>query len=435
MSMTFYINAYGCQMNVHDSEIISGILESEGFSSTVDPESADVILLVSCAVREHAETRVLGRLSQLGGWWRDRKSGKPLMVLCGCVAQEHGNDLLERFCDLDLVVGPDCYKDLPGLIRGSARKSAVDFREGDYTGIEPVRTAFPRAYVTIMRGCDNFCSYCIVPYVRGREHSRKSDAVLSEIAALSESGYGEITLLGQNVNSYRDGETTFPLLLRKVASHARSSWIRFVTSHPKDLDLETVRVMTREENVCRYLHLPVQSGSDVILKKMNRGYSIQEYLETIGILRDSMPDIVLSTDVIAGFPGESEEDFRKTVDLLEKVRFDNAFLFKYSERSGTSACSLENSVPEKERLSRLNRLQELQRAITIEKSGELLGRTHRILITGAAKKPRQQAGRTEGNRMVILEDTDFSPGIFVNVRITRADGWTHFGEPCGTEVS
>lgn len=429
--MTFYINAYGCQMNVHDSEIISGILESEGFTSTEDPESADVILLVSCAVREHAETRVLGRLTQLGGWWRDRKSGKPLMVLCGCVAQEHGDKLLERFCDLDLVVGPDCYRDLPGLIRGSARKSAVDFREGDYTGIEPVRTAFPRAFVTIMRGCDNFCSYCIVPYVRGREHSRKSEDILSEIAALKESGYGEITLLGQNVNSYRDRETAFPLLLRKAASTARNSWIRFVTSHPKDLDLETVKAMALEENICRYLHLPVQCGSDVILKKMNRGYTACEYLEKIDILRNAMPDIVLSTDVIAGFPGESEKDFQKTVSLLEKVRFDNAFLFKYSERSGTAACSFEKSVHEEERLARLNHLQELQRTITIEKSGELLGRTLRILITGPAKKPRQQASRTEGNRMVILENTDFRPGSFVDVKITRADGWTHFGKPCG----
>ncbi|MEN8209197.1 MAG: tRNA (N6-isopentenyl adenosine(37)-C2)-methylthiotransferase MiaB, partial [Candidatus Fermentibacteria bacterium] len=406
--MIFYINAYGCQMNVHDAEIISGILVSEGYSSTDDPESADVILLVSCAVREHAETRVLGRLSQLGGWWRDRESGKPLIILCGCVAQEHGDCLLERFSDLDLVVGPDCYRDLPELIRGSVRKSAVDFREGDYTGIEPVRNEFPRAFVTIMRGCNNFCTYCIVPYVRGREHSRRSDDILSETAALSDSGYGEITLLGQNVNSYIDGETSFPLLLRKAASAAPDSWIRFVTSHPKDLNLETVRVMASEQNICRYLHLPVQSGSDVILKKMNRGYTAGEYLERIDILREAMPGIVLSTDVIAGFPGESEEDFHKTVDLLEKTRFDNAFLFKYSERSGTTACSLEHSVPEEERLARLNHLQELQRRITIEKSGELLGRTLSILITGPAKKPRQQAGRTEGNRMVILENTDFS---------------------------
>ncbi len=429
--MKYYINAYGCQMNVHDAEIISGILESEGFSSIEDHESADIILLVSCAVREHAETRVLGRLSQLGGGWRGRKSGKPLMVLCGCVAQEHGDSLLERFRDLDLVVGPDCYRDLPRLIRASERISAVDFREGDYTGIEPARMDFPRAYVTIMRGCDNFCSYCIVPYVRGREYSRKNDSILSEIERLSESGYGEITLLGQNVNSYRDGETSFPQLLRSVALSAPGSWIRFVTSHPKDLGNETVRVMASEQNICRYFHLPFQSGSDAVLKMMNRGYTAREYLERIGMLREAMPDIVLSTDVIAGFPGESEEDFQKTVDLLEEVRFDNAFLFKYSERSGTAACSLENSIPEEQRLARLNHLQKLQRIITVEESGKLLGRILRVLITGPAKKPRQQASRTEGNRMVILENTDFSPGSFVNVKITRADGWTHFGEPCG----
>lgn len=432
MSMTYYIDVYGCQMNVHDSEIISGILESEGFSSTEKPESADVILLVSCAVREHAETRVLGRASQLGGQWRGRKSGKPLIVLCGCVAQEHGNSLLARLKDLDLVVGPDCYRDLPILIRNSTRTSAVDFREGDYTGIEPVRKEFPRAYVTIMRGCNNFCSYCIVPYVRGRERSRNSDSILSEITALSRSGYGEITLLGQNVNSYRDGETSFPELLRKAASAAGNSWIRFVTSHPKDLDSETVSVMASEKNICEYLHLPFQSGSDTVLRRMNRGYSVQEYLDRIALLRDAMPDIVLSTDVITGFPGESEADFQKTVDLLKSVRFDNAFLFKYSERTGTAACDIENSVPEAERLSRLNHLQELQRKITVEESGKLMGKTLSILITGPAKKPGQQASRTEGNRMVILEGTDFGPGSFVDARITKADGWTHFGEPVET---
>jgi tRNA-2-methylthio-N6-dimethylallyladenosine synthase len=427
--MTYYIDVYGCQMNVHDSEIISGILESEGFRFTGEPELADVILLVSCAVREHAETRVLGRASQLGGQWRGRKSGKPLIVLCGCVAQEHGDSLLAKLKDLDLVVGPDCYRDLPMLIRNSVRTSAVDFREGDYTGIEPVRKEFPRAYVTIMRGCDNFCSYCIVPYVRGRERSRNAIFVLNEIAALSRIGYGEITLLGQNVNSYHDGETSFPELLRRVASAAGSSWIRFVTSHPKDLDSETVSVMASEKNICEYLHLPFQSGSDTVLRRMNRGYSVREYLDRIALLRDAMPDIVLSTDVITGFPGESEKDFQKTVELLEIVRFDNAFLFKYSERTGTAACNLWNPVPEEERLARLNHLQELQRKITVEESGKLNGKTLRILITGPAKQPRQQAGRTEGNRMVILEGTDFRPGSFVDVRITKADGWTHFGEP------
>jgi len=427
--MICYIDVYGCQMNVHDSEIISGILESEGFTFTDDPESADVIILVSCAVREHAETRVLGRSAQLGGQYRGRKSGKPIIVLCGCVAQEHGDDLLTRFKDLDLVLGPDCYRDLPMLIKNSRRASAIDFRESDYTGIEPVRGEFPRAYVTIMRGCNNFCSYCIVPYVRGRERSRSSESILGEIKSLSEGGYGEITLLGQNVNSYHDGETSFPELLRDAASTAGGSWIRFVTSHPKDLDSETVQVMAGEKNICRYLHLPFQSGSDDILRMMNRGYSASEYLDRIELLRKAMPGIVLSTDVITGFPGESEQDFQKTVELLEHVRFDNAFLFKYSERSGTEACSFKDSVPEDVRLARLNHLQELQRRITIEESAKLTGRTLPVLITGPARKPQQQAGRTEGNRMVILENTAFKPGSFILARITRADGWTHFGEP------
>ncbi len=426
--MTFYMDVYGCQMNVHDSEIIAGILESEGFSFTENPESADVILLISCAVREHAETRVLGRASQLGGQWRNRESGKPLLVLCGCVAQEHGNELLSRFADIDLVVGPDCYRDLPALIRNSSRKSAVEFRESDYTGIEPLRKGFPRAYVTIMRGCNNFCSYCIVPYVRGRERSRDSSSILSEIRALADSGYGEITLLGQNVNSFDDGKTSFPELLRKASLSADGSWIKFVTSHPKDLGIETVREMAAASNICKYLHLPFQSGSDSVLRMMNRGYSAQEYLEKIALLRDAMPDIVLSTDVIAGFPGETEADFQRTVELLERVRFDNAFLFKYSERTGTAACDFDNPVPEKERLSRLNYLQDLQRKITVEKSRKLLGKTVRILVTGPAKQPGQQAGRTEGNRMVILENTGFVPGSFLDVTITKADGWTHFGE-------
>ena len=415
-------------MNVHDSEIIAGILESEGFSFSENPESADVILLISCAVREHAETRVLGRAAQLGGQWKSRESGKPLIVLCGCVAQEHGSALLSRFADIDLVVGPDCYRDLPALIRNSSRKSVVEFREGDYTGIEPLRKEFPRAYVTIMRGCNNFCSYCIVPYVRGRERSRDSNSILSEIRALADAGYGEITLLGQNVNSYHDGETSFPELLHKASLAAGDSWIKFVTSHPKDLGSETVLEMASSSNICKYLHLPFQSGSDSVLRMMNRGYSVQEYLDRVAMLREAMPDIVLSTDVIAGFPGESETDFQRTVDLLESVRFDNAFLFKYSERTGTAACDFDNSVPEEERLSRLNYLQELQRKITIEKSRKLLGKTVKILVTGPAKHPGQQAGRTEGNRIVILEAANFIPGSFLDVTITKADGWTHFGE-------
>lgn len=427
--MRYYIDVYGCQMNVHDSEIISGILQSGGFRQVFDPAEARVIILVSCAVREHAETRVLGRAAQLGGLWKGREEGRPLIVLCGCVAQEHGNALLKKYRDLDLVVGPDCYRELPRLIGKASPDSLVEFRGDDYEGIEPVRRDFPRAFVTIMRGCDNFCSYCIVPFVRGRERSRGWSDVICEVKSLADEGYGEITLLGQNVNSYLDRKVTFPDLLEKASLAAGRSWLRFVTSHPRDLDRQVVSVMASSGNICKQLHLPVQSGSDRVLKRMNRGYTSGEYLEKIAILRESMPDIVLSTDVIAGFPGETPEDFFLTVSMLEEVRFDYAFLFRYSERTGTAATAMENGVPEDERLERLGALQELQRRITTEKSKELVGKLLEVLVTGPARYPDQQAARSPGNRMVVLEGTDYSPGTFVTVRIDRADGWTHFGVP------
>lgn len=427
--MRYYIDTYGCQMNVHDSETIAGILEADGFLPAEAPEDSDVVLLVSCAVREHAETRVLGRTAQLGGISRKGSRRRPLLVLCGCVAQEHGSGLLDRFPDLDLVVGPDCYLELPGLIRNSARTSLVDFRREDYEGVRPVRREFPRAFVTIMRGCDNFCTYCIVPYVRGRERSRGADSVLSEVRELNDLGYGEITLLGQNVNSYRDGKTMFPSLLERVSEAAGDTWIRFVTSHPKDLVESTVSVMSSRGNICRQLHLPLQSGSDAVLARMNRGYTAGQYLEKIEAIREAMPGIVLSTDVIAGFPGETEEDFSMTVELMERIRYDYAFLFRYSERSGTAACGMDGGVPEEERLRRLGVLQDLQRRITLERSRELIGRTIEVLVTGPARREGQQAARSRGNRMVVLQGTEYPPGTILKVRITGADGWTHFGEP------
>jgi len=428
MVSSFFIDVYGCQMNVHDSEIAAGILMSSGFRRVEEPDSADVILIFSCAVREHAETRVLGRVSQLGGQWRHRKEGKPVIVLCGCVAQEHGEDLLKKLRDLDLVVGPDCYDSLPELLRREARSALVEFRDTDYSRVQPDRGLFPRSYVTIMRGCDNYCSYCIVPFVRGRERSRKIGEILREVESLREDGYGEITLLGQNVNSFRDGSIRFPELLERVADAAGDSWIRFVTSHPRDFGDEIIRVMASRDNICNHLHLPVQSGSDRILKLMNRGYTSEEYLEKIGRLRAVLPGAVLTTDVIAGFPGEGEMEFEDTVRLLEKVRFDYAFLFRYSQRSGTAACRLPEQVEDGIALQRLKRLQILQRGITVEHSRALEGRILPVLVTGGAREPGQTAARTMGNRMVILESPDLQPGDRIDVRITRADGWTHFAE-------
>ncbi|MBD3278151.1 MAG: MiaB/RimO family radical SAM methylthiotransferase, partial [Candidatus Aegiribacteria sp.] len=290
--MKYYMDVYGCQMNVHDSEIIEGILQSRDMQPADSPEKAEAILLVSCAVREHAETRVLGRAAQLGGMYRCREEGKPVIVLCGCVAQEHGETLLEQYRDLDLVVGPDCYNDLPDLIEKVRERSSVfrtsvtDFRRCDYTGAKPVRREHPRSFVTIMRGCDNFCSYCIVPYVRGRERSRRPEEIIAEVEELREQGYGEITLLGQNVNSYTSEGMDFAALLKRVSKAAGTSWVRFVTSHPKDLDEKIASVMSSRRNVCRQLHLPLQSGSSRILKKMNRGYTAEQYRSKIAMLRN-----------------------------------------------------------------------------------------------------------------------------------------------------
>lgn len=424
---SFYLEVYGCQMNVHDAEIMAGILTDAGMSQAPSAEEADVILIVTCAVREKAETRALGRAAQLCGL--KGEEGLPLVAICGCVAREHGRSLLKRLPKLDLVVGPDSYRGLPGLLAESGRGCSVDFRPESYDGVRAVRRDFPRSFVTVMRGCDNRCSYCIVPYVRGRERSRSAGAVLEEVAELSREGYGEVTLLGQNVNSYRDGYVDFPRLLESAAREAAPAWIRFVTSHPRDFGPELAGAMAASENVCPQLHLPAQSGSDRVLAAMGRGYTAEQYLDKVVMARRVVPGLVLSTDIIAGFPGETEEEFEATVELLREVRFDYAFLFRYSERSGTAAARMKGALPVEERLRRLQRLQRLQREITVERSKALVGRRMEVLVTGDARRPGQQAARSPGNRMVVLEGTDYGPGEMVTVEIVRADGWTHFGRP------
>jgi len=424
--MNCHIEVYGCQMNVHDGEILAGILKSAGHTVVNGAEFADAIFIVTCAVREHAETRAMGRVTHLAG----RPGKKPLMVLCGCVAQEHGSKLLKKMKLLDLVVGPDSYHQIPELLLLQSRRSVTELGTDTYEQYAAVRKQFPRAFVTVMRGCDNFCSYCIVPYVRGRERSRPAELILQEVRELVEIGYGEITLLGQNVNSYKCDSVDFPSLLELVSDAAGNCCrIRFVTSHPRDLTQELAAVMASRSNICNQFHLPAQSGNDRVLTAMNRGYTRNGYLDKVTLLRELMPDIVLSTDMIAGFPGETPDEFADSVSLLQEVRFDYAFLFRYSERTGTGALALSPPVPEEERLQRLSVLQELQTEITLERSRELLGMEKTVLVTGPARHKGQQASRTTGNRLVILEQTDFSPGALVQVRITGADGYTHFGAP------
>ena len=426
--MRCFIEVYGCQMNVHDAEILSGILGSAGHQITKDPEDAEAVFVVTCAVREHAETRAMGRITHLAGM--AGCGSKPLVAVCGCVAQEHGERLLEKVDVIDLVVGPDAYHRIPGLMAEGVRTAEVDQCSEEYEDVTPVRTQFPRAFVNVMRGCDNYCTYCIVPYVRGSERSRSSSDIISEVRKLAAGGFREVTLLGQNVNSYSSGGIGFPELLEKVSDAAGGNcWVRFVTSNPRDLTPGLAEVMASRENICNQFHLPAQSGSDSVLKAMNRGYTRKGYIEKVAMLRELMPDIVLSTDIIAGFPGESPGDFQDTVSLLEEVRFDYAFLFRYSERKGTGALKLKPRVPVKERLSRLSVLQDLHREITIERSKELLGREMTVLVTGPARVSGQTAARTMGNRMVILEGTGYEPGEVFSVRITGADGYTHFGMP------
>jgi len=423
---SYLIEVYGCQMNVRDAELLDGIMLSSGFTRACGSSDSDVVLVVTCAVRERAEVRAMGRVTQLAGAGRRKK---PVVVVCGCVAQEHGAELLEKYPQVDLVVGPDCYNRIPELLSSGGRTAEVTQGFDDYEDLPSRRSRFPRAFVTVTRGCDNFCSYCIVPHVRGRERSRAPDKIVREVEELVESGFREITLLGQNVNSYRSGDLGFPGLLRRVARAAGPAWVRFVTSHPRDLSESLVEVMASEDSVCSALHLPAQSGSDAVLRGMNRGYTRMDYLDKVARLRTSMPGIVLSTDMIAGFPGETEDDFRDSLSLLSEVEYDYGFLFRYSERKGTAAVEMPGSVPVPERLERLHRLQDVQNGITRAKSAALLGRTLRILVTGPGRVGGQLVGRTPGNRTVVVSGTDSIPGQFLNVRITRADGWTHHGEP------
>ncbi|MBN1434636.1 tRNA (N6-isopentenyl adenosine(37)-C2)-methylthiotransferase MiaB, partial [Candidatus Fermentibacterales bacterium] len=374
---SYCIEVYGCQMNQHDAEIISGIMLSAGYVQCSDPVSSDVVIVVTCAVREHAERRALGRLSQLAGRRRGREGS---LAVCGCVAQEHGEGLLSMVEGVDFVVGPDCYTDIPSLLRlpGGSRVSLTELRGQAYDGVEPARSGFPRAYVTIMTGCDNYCSYCIVPYVRGREQSRDPGAILDEVGRLAEAGYGEITLLGQNVNSYRSGGLVFSSLLRMVAEAALPARVRFVTSHPRDLGEDIVAAMADSPNVCRQLHLPLQSGDDDVLARMGRGYDTAHYTGVVRSLREAMPGIELSTDILVGFPGETAAAFERTMGIMEEIAFDYAFLFRFSPRSGTAAAGMSDQIPETERLRRLSLVQELQRALTLESSRALIGSTVRV---------------------------------------------------------
>ncbi|MCD4651942.1 MAG: tRNA (N6-isopentenyl adenosine(37)-C2)-methylthiotransferase MiaB [Candidatus Cloacimonetes bacterium] len=432
----FYIETYGCQMNVADSELVASILVDNGYRQASDIDAADLIIFNTCTVRQHAEDRVIGRISNE----MSRKKQKPHLKIgvIGCVAQRLGEKLLEVNAGIDFVLGVDQYKSLPMTLRfldSWGVKHCSDFNsEQSYEYHSPLRSGKHNAFVTITRGCDNYCSYCIVPYTRGRERSRLASEIVREARQAGEAGFRDITLLGQNVNSYNNRGATFPDLLEMVNDVESIRRIRFITSHPKDLSARLISVMQKSNKVCEHIHLPMQSGNTEILKRMNRGYTARHYWKLIEKLRDAIPNIAITTDVIVGFPGETEEQFDDTMEMMKRLRFDAAFMFKYSVREGTEAAGFENEVPEEIRLERLKKLINLQTGITTEKYQQQTGLTKEVYVEGVSKKSTAElSGKTRDAKVVVFPGDSSLIGSFVNVEITDAIGWTLKGRQLSKE--
>lgn len=425
-------------MNVADSEVIASIMKMAGYEITEDIEEADAVLLNTCSVRENAEQKIYNRLAALHGM-RKRKKGLIIGVV-GCMAEHVKEDLIENH-HTDLVVGPDAYLTLPELIASvEAGEKAINVELSTtetYKDVIPQRICGNHisGFVSIMRGCNNFCTYCIVPYTRGRERSRDLESILNEVHDLQSRGYKEITLLGQNVNSYHfvtpEGEDiSFPVLLRRVAKEVPGVRIRFTTSHPKDMSDETLRVIAEEPNVCKHIHLPVQSGSSRILKLMNRKYTREWYLERVAAIRRIVPDCGLSTDIFCGFPGETEEDHQQSLSLMHECGYDAAFMFKYSERSGTYASKhLPDDVPEEVKVVRLTQIIDLQNRLSLESNRRCIGKVFEVLVEGVSKRSKEQLfGRTEQNRVVVFPRDRYRIGDLAKVKILEASSATLIGE-------
>jgi len=436
MAEKFFIVTYGCQMNVHESEKIAGLLKGMGYEAAEVLEEADVIVFNTCCIRENAENHAFGNIGAL----KKMKKQKPSLIIAvgGCMTQEKGKTdvLKEKFPFIDVMFGALNIERLPELIEKKKRmkKRQIEIREKEGEIVEgdtPYRTSYPNAWVNIMYGCNNFCSYCIVPYVRGRERSRKPEHILAEVEALVKEGYKEITLLGQNVDSYgRDGQTgmTFAELLDRVASIEGKFRVRFMTSHPKDFGEDVVQVMKKHEKICKSVHLPVQSGSNGILKEMNRRYTREKYLSEIEMLRAHIPEAEVTTDIIVGFPGETEEDYLETEALVKEADFSSAFTFVYSKRSGTRAAEMQNQIPEAVSKDRIMRLVELVNSLTRKRSERYVGKTVEILCEDFDEKKGMYMGRDEFGRMGYFQSERNRVGDFVTLKISRANGISLFGE-------
>ena len=432
-----YIETYGCQMNVADSEVVASVMQMAGYETTESLDEADAVFLNTCSVRDNAEQKIYHRLDALDAIKRKR----PLIIgVLGCMAERVGQELLAHH-HADLVAGPDAYLSLPDLIaQAETGHKAINIElstSETYRDVVPQRIAIGQrigGFVSIMRGCNNFCHYCIVPYTRGRERSRDVESILREVRDLRDRGFKEVTLLGQNVNSYTWNEgNSFPQLLRRVAEEAPEMRIRFTTSHPKDMSDETLRVIAEMPNVCKHIHLPVQSGSDRILRLMNRKYTREWYLGRVEAIRRIIPDCGLSTDIFVGYHSETEEDHQLSLSLMREVGYDSAFMFKYSERPGTYASKhLPDDVPEEEKIRRLNELIALQTEISAQQNKKDEGKEFDVLVEGFSKRSREQlCGRTEQNKMVVFAKQGHHIGETVRVRITGSTSATLLGETVG----
>ena len=432
-----YIETYGCQMNVADSEVVASVMQMAGYELADDVADADAVLLNTCSIRDNAEQKIVARLQYLASL-RRKRPGSLIIGVIGCMAERLQRELIEHH-GVDLVAGPDSYLDLPALFASAeAGEKAINVELSTtetYRDIVPARLGGARVggFVSIMRGCNNFCSYCIVPYTRGRERSRPVESILREIADLRGRGFREVTLLGQNVNSYcakgegpGGADVSFAALLEAVADAAPDMRIRFTTSHPKDMSHETLVAMAAHPNICRHIHLPVQSGSNSVLKAMNRKYTREWYLERVADIRTTLPDCSITTDLFTGFHGETEEDFGQTLDLMRSVGFDSAFMFKYSERPGTLAArTMPDNVPEEVKIDRLNRMIALQNELSAESNRRDVGREFDVLVEGVSRRSTEQwVGRTSQNKTCVFPRGEFRTGDTVRVRVVDSTSAT-----------
>ncbi len=432
----FYIETYGCQMNVSDTEIVNSILMEEGMQPVNEPDDAEVVFINTCSIRENAEERVWNRLKEFKAMKRERDGDMTVGVL-GCMAERIREQIMEKEELVDLVVGPDAYRDLPKLLSdvddGRKAVNVLLSLEETYADIKPVRTNDNgvSAFVTIMRGCDNMCAFCVVPFTRGRERSRPAESILDELKQLSEQGYKEVTLLGQNVNSYNDGDNSFAELMYKASQIDPEMRIRFSSPHPKDFPEELLESISEQSNLCNYIHIPAQSGNNAVLERMRRPYTREQYLELIDKMRDIIPGVTLSTDIITGFCDETEEEHQDTLSLMAEVKYDLAYMFAYSERGRTLAQrKYEDNVPEEVKKRRLSEIIEQQMSIQEELNKKEIGRRHLVLVEGTSKRSDEQLrGRTDTNKMVVFDRKDFEKGDYVEVTITDCTSATLMGDP------